>query len=86
MMKRIHHLKKQQSGNAFIGLIIVMAVVYFGILMISMRGWGYMGYGGYYRSPSFWYWGGPSIHRSSSIRHGSLGGPNNRGGGYSRGK
>ena len=84
-MKKINRNNKQ-SGNTLIGLLIVMAVVYFGVLMISMRGWGYMGYGGYYHSPSFWYWGGPRIYRSSSIRHDSLGGLSSRGGGYNRGK
>lgn len=84
-MKKTNQNNKQ-SGNSLIGLIIVMAIVYFGVLMISMRGWGYMGYGGYYNSPSFWYWGGPRIYRSSSIRNDSWGGPNNRGGSYSRGK
>ena len=78
--------RNKQSGSAPIGLIIGMVVVFIILLMFGMRGCGYMGYGGYHRSPSFGYWGGPSIHQSRSTRDGSLGGPNNRGGGYSGGK
>lgn len=78
--------KNKQSGSIVIGLVVVMVIVYAFILMISMRGWGYMGYGGYHRGPSFMYWGGPSIHHSQNVRDGSLGGPNNQGGGYSGGK
>jgi hypothetical protein len=85
-MNRNQVSRNKQSGSALIGLIVSMAVVYFLLLMISMRGWGYIGYGGYNRGPSFWYWGGPNIHHSPSTRDGSLGGPNNRGGGYSGGK
>ncbi len=78
--------RNKQSGSALIGLIVVMAVVYIGVLFIGLRGWGYMGYGGFHHGPSFWYWGGPRIHSSRSTRNGSIGGPKNRGGGYSGGK
>ena len=76
----------KQRGSAFIGLLMVMAVAYLFILFISLKGWGYMGYGGYHRGVSSMYWGGPSIHRQPSVRDGSIGGPNRRGGGYSGGK
>ena len=52
--------RDKQSGSAYLGLIVVMAVAFFFLLMVSMRGWGYMGYGGYHRGPSFWYMGGPN--------------------------
>ena len=77
---------KRQSGSAFVGLIAAMVIIYLVVLMFSLRGWGYMGYGGYHRGPSFMYWGGPDIHHSRSNRDGSTGGPNNRGGGHSGGK
>ena len=84
-MKKMNS-RKNQNGSAVIGLVVAMAVVYVFLLMISIRGWGYMGYGGYHRGPSFMYWGGPSIHHSKNVRDGSVSGANNRGGGYSGGK
>lgn len=77
---------KRQSGSALTGLVVAMAVVYIIVLIVSVRGWGYMGYGGYHHGPSFMYWGGPTIHHDKNVRDGSVGGPNSRGGGFSGGK
>lgn len=76
---------KKQSGSAFVGILIGLAVLYFFVLMFSMSGWGYIGYGGYHHSPS-WYWGGPKTYHGRSVRDGSVSGPSSRGGGYSSGK
>ena len=78
--------RNKQSGSAFIGLLVVMAIVYFALLSFSLKGWGYMGYGGFYRGPSFMYFGGPNVYHSPTTREGSVSGPGNRGGGYSGGK
>lgn len=75
----------RQSGSVFIGLLVGMVVVYLLVMMLSLRGWGYMGYGGYHHGPSFMYWGGPSIYHSRNVRNGSVGG-SNTGGGFSAGK
>lgn len=75
-----------QKGVALIGVIVALAVVYFLILMVSSRGYGYAGYGGYHRGPSFFYWGGPRMYREPSVRVGSTGGPRTAGGGTGAGK
>lgn len=78
--------KKNQSGKVFVILLVVMVLVFILALSMSARGWGYVGYGGYHHGPSFLYWGGPTIYTNRNVRDGSVGGPNNRGGGYSGGK
>jgi len=69
-----------------IGLIAALGLVYFAMLSLSWRGWGYAGYRGFYYGPSFWYWGGPTYYRSPSNRTGSVGGPRHVGGGPGYGK
>lgn len=83
---KLNRSMNKQSGVALTGLVVAMAVVYIFVLIISVNGWGYMGYNGYHRGPSFMYWGGPDIHHEKSVRDGSVGGPNSRGGGFSGGK
>jgi hypothetical protein len=75
---------KRQSGS--VTLVVLLIVVFLATLLFSLRGWGYMGYYGYNRGPSFWYWGGPKVYHNPSLRNGSTGGPNNRGGGFAGGK
>ena len=76
----------QQGGFMVVGVVLVLALVYLGGFWFSSRGWGYAGYGGYHRAPSFWYWGGPSTYHDPSVRAGSVGGPSHRGGGLHGGK
>lgn len=75
-----------QKGAVFIGVIVALVVVYFLILMVSFRGCGYAGYGGYHRGPSFFYWGGARTYHEPSVRSGSVGGPRTAGGGTGAGK
>lgn len=75
---------KRQSGS--VTLVVLLALVFLIILTFSLNGWGYMGYYGYHRGPSLWYWGGPKVYHNPSLRSGSIGGPNVRGGGFSGGK
>ncbi len=69
-----------------IGVIVALVVIFIVTLFYSLRGWGYMGYNGYYRGPSFFYWGGPTVYHEKSQRDGSISGPGQRGGGMSGGK
>ncbi len=69
-----------------ITLVLFLLVIYCGLFFMSVRGWGYSGYSGnYYRSPSFWYFSGPTHYPNKSIRTGSLG-RGNGGGGFHSGK
>jgi len=78
---------RRQRGSVVLGLIVILAALYFLILYFSMGGWGYAGY---YRGtsyhPSFWYFGGPRYYSGPSVRTGSAGGPSHIGGGPSAGK
>lgn len=69
-----------------LGIVAVMALLYFALFSFSSNGYGYAGYGGYHHGPSFWYFGGPSYYPNRSLRQGSLGSPGNRGGGLHAGK
>ncbi len=65
----------------------IFILIYFLILSLSFRGWGYAGYGGFHHGPAFLYFGGPSYYTPSpSVRPGSMGGPSTRGGGFRGGK
>ncbi|MFQ5598483.1 MAG: hypothetical protein ACE5GK_10585 [Nitrospiria bacterium] len=78
---------RNQRGGVFLGVLIVLALVYFFLFSLSFRGWGYPAYyGGYAYGPSFWYWGGPRYYGTPSVRRGSTGGPNRMGGGPRAGK
>lgn len=65
---------------------IVLLVAYFALFRLATFGYGYMGYYGYHRGPSFWYFGGPSTYYEKSNRSGSVSGPSHRGGGPGSGK
>lgn len=69
-----------------IGVIAILAIVYFFLLQVSFAGWGYSGYGGYYGHPSFFYMGGHSVYYEPSVRNGSRSGPGHVGGGVKAGK
>ncbi|NKB24377.1 MAG: hypothetical protein GKR87_08390 [Kiritimatiellae bacterium] len=77
-----------KSGSMVIGLFIVLPIIFFLLLSLSFRGWGYAGYRGYHRGPSLWYWGsGPRYYPSGpSVRKGSTSGPTHQGGGIHGGK
>lgn len=67
-------------------ILVVLALLYFGLFFFAGTGYGYPGYHGYSHGPSFWYFGGPSYYHSASVRSGSLSGPGSRGGGLHGGK
>ncbi len=75
-----------KTGLAATVTAVLLGGTYLYSLPSASRGYGYMGYGGYHRGPSAWYWGGPDIYRDPSARTGSLGGPGHRGGGLAGGK
>lgn len=65
----------------------ILAVIYISLLFPASRGYGYMGYYGYHRGPSYLYMGGPRMyHARPSVREGSLGGPRQTGRGVAAGK
>jgi hypothetical protein len=78
----------RQSGSALLSILLIVGLtaMFLMLLRMSTSGWGYTGYAGYHRGPSFWYWGGPSVYTGPSVRSGSVSGPGNTGGGYSGGK
>ena len=60
---------------------------YFALMPFASNGYGYAGYGGYHRGPSFFYWGSPRYYGTGrSVRSGSIGGSSVRGGGPGVGK
>ncbi len=70
-------------------LLIVLGIYvafFFLVYSCARDGYGYMGYHGYYRGPSFFYFGGPRYYYGPSLRAGSVGGPGVRGGGFRGGK
>ena len=80
-------MKNNERGFVVIGTVIVLAIVFFFLLSLSFRGWGYAGYRGYHHGPSFFYMGGPRYYPSSpSVRTGSRSGPSHTGGGFHGGK
>lgn len=80
---------KKQQGITVVALIFLLLIIgiFSSALFFSTSGWGYVGYHGYHRPASFFYWGGPTMHYgSSSIRNGSINGARHLGGGPGRGK
>lgn len=65
---------------------VVLGIIYLVLLPVASNGYGYMGYGGYYRGPSFWYWDGPEVYHDRSTRSGSVSGTSRLGGGPGSGK
>ena len=61
--------------NAYLMLIIVLAVIYFACFNFSFDGYGYPGYRGYsYHHHSFWYFGRHDYSYDASVRENSLSG------------
>jgi hypothetical protein len=65
---------------------IILGGIYLGLHSAASNGYGYTGYGGYHRGPSFWYWGGPNVYTDQSSRDGSVNGTDRIGGGPGSGK
>lgn len=64
----------------------VLGLIFYILIPPAANGYGYMGYNGYHRGPSFFYWGGPSTYYDRNARSGSVSGPSVRGGGPGSGK
>lgn len=77
---------KSKKKGILLGVMAFLGVLYFLLFNIAGRGYGYMGYYGYHRGPSFWYFGGPRIFHDPNVRAGSLGSDGIRGGGFGSGK
>lgn len=75
-----------KTGLAATVTAVLLGGTYLYTLPSASRGYGYMGYGGYHRGPSSWYWSDAAVFRGPSARNGSLGGPRHRGGGLAGGK
>jgi hypothetical protein len=75
-----------QRGGVLLSMLVILGVIYMGAFYLGQRGWGYTGYYGYRSGPSFMYWGGPPMYYGPSVRTGSVGGPDHRGGGVRGGK
>tara|TARA_B100000902_G_scaffold237782_1_gene225252 strand:- start:161 stop:427 length:267 start_codon:yes stop_codon:yes gene_type:complete len=75
-----------ERGSIVISVMVILGIIYLAAFYFGSRGWGYSGYYGYNRGPSWMYWGGASTYHDPSVRSGSLGGPGHRGGGIGGGK
>ncbi len=75
-----------KTKQAMLIASVVLGIVYFSLMSPASRGYGYMGYYGYHRGPSFWYFGGPSMYYDRNIRRGSVSGSSVRGRGPGSGK
>lgn len=64
----------------------VLGLIYTFCVVQSSNGYGYVGYYGYHRGPSFWYIGGPKTYHQRNSRSGSVNGASTRGGGPGSGK
>lgn len=79
----------KQQGITLVALIFLLLIlsIFSAALFFSTTGWGHVGYYGYHRPGSSFYWGGPTMHYgSSSVRNGSINGARHIGGGPGRGK
>lgn len=76
------------SNTRKVALIVsvILGAIYLDLMSAAANGYGYMGYYGYHRGPSFWYRGGPTIYYERDLRSSSAGSSNVRGGGPSSGK
>ena len=75
-----------KTGKAVLIISVILGIIYFALMSAASNGYGYMGYHGYHRGPSFWYWGGPSTYYNRNVRGGSVSGSSVRGGGPGSGK
>jgi hypothetical protein len=74
------------TDKAFWATAIILGIIYLILLLPASNGYGYMGYHGYHRGPSFWYWGQTTIYTEPSNRSGSINGTHRIGGGPGSGK
>lgn len=74
------------ATKTVVGVIAGAVIVYVLLFALAREGYGYAGYGGWHRGPSFWYWGGATTYHEPSVRLGSVGGPAHLGGGLHGGK
>ncbi len=65
---------------------ILLGIIYAYLFTWASNGYGYMGYYGYHRGPSFMYWGGSNTYYNRDLRSGSINGSSVRGGGPGSGK
>lgn len=75
-----------KTGLAVAATTALLGASYLYALPSASQGYGYMGYRGFQRGPSMWYWANSNIYRTPSARTGSQGGPGHRGGGLAGGK
>lgn len=64
---------------------VIWVVIYLSLFSFASNGYGYAGYYGYHRGPSFWYFGGASTYHDRNIRN-NVSGASLRGGGPGSGK
>jgi hypothetical protein len=74
------------ASGAVISILLFCGAIYAALFFVGCGGYGYAGYGGYHRGPSFWYFGGVSTYHDKSVRSGSASGPSVKGGGTKGGK
>ncbi len=75
-----------KTGKTVLITSVILGIIYVALMSTAANGYGYMGYYGYHRGPSFWYFGGPSTYYDRNIRQGSISGSRVRGGGPGSGK
>lgn len=75
-----------KTKNIILIISIILGVIYFSLMSLASNGYGYMGYYGYHRGPSFWYFEGPSTYYERDVRTGSVSGSKVRGRGPGSGK
>ncbi len=75
-----------KTTKALLITSISLGAIYLFLIPLASNGYGYMGYRGYHRGPSFWYFGGPSMYYDRNVRRGSVSGSRFRGGGPASGK
>ncbi len=75
-----------KTGKVVLLTSLALGIGYVSLMPAAASGYGHMGYYGYHRGPSFFYWGGPSTYYDRSIRSGSVSGSTVRGGGPGSGK
>lgn len=75
----------KNTTGVMILLGVIWTIIYISLLPSASNGYGYTGYYGYHRGPSFWYFGGASTYHNRNLRSNSSG-TSFRGGGPGSGK
>lgn len=75
----------QKTNKYMLVCVVILGGIYLYLIPLALNGYGYMGYYGYHRGPSFWY-RGPSTYYSRDLKTGSVSGSRVRGGGPGSGK